>query len=76
MSGENGDDSISFGTHSGVRQGCAFSITLFSYREVQELLEEVNHHAAAVSMRVNAPKVLSVRISDEQCKAVCLMVSR
>ncbi len=45
-----------------------------SYSEMQGLLEAVNRHAAAISMRINASKtkVMSVLIPGEQRQAVLL----
>ncbi len=45
-----------------------------SYSEMQGLLESVNHHAAAVGMRINASmtKVMSALIPGEQRQAVLL----
>ncbi len=42
------------------------------YRDMQGLLEIVRHHTAAVSIRINAPKmkVVSAPIADEQRQAV------
>ncbi len=45
-----------------------------SYREMQDLLEAVNRHAAAVGMRIKASKtsVMSELSPGEQLKAVLL----
>ncbi len=45
-----------------------------SYRKMQGLLEDVNLHAAAVGMHINAPKtkIISALIPGEQRRAVLL----
>ncbi len=45
-----------------------------SYSEIKGLLDAVNRHAAAVSMRINASKtkVMSALVPDEQRQAVLL----
>ncbi len=45
-----------------------------SFREMHDLLETVNHHAAAVGMLIKASKtkVVSALMSDEMCQAVLL----
>ncbi len=45
-----------------------------NYREVEGLLEAVNHHAAAMTMSINASKtkVMSALIPDEQRQVVLL----
>ncbi len=45
-----------------------------SYSEMQDLIDAVNRHAAAVGMRINASKtkVMSALVPDEQRQAILL----